>query len=161
MTDTQASEISAPQKNPWAAFLLTLIFPGLGHFYVGNRFSALAYGVMTLGLGYSYFSAKSFLARVAVLLIIPFIVIPAARDAVDVARGKKKLVTGEESRVYVVWMLCCSGPFAVPLLWQNKKFSVAVKVVWTVVVISIFVLALSAATVLGQVYDQMAQSIHL
>ncbi len=161
MTDTQASEISAPKKNPWIAFLLTLVFPGLGHFYVGSRFAALAYGAMTVGLGYSYFSAKSFLARIAVLFIVPFLVVPAARDAMAVAQGKKKPVTGEESRVYVVWMLCCVGPFAIPLLWQNKKFSVPVKIVWTVVVISIVVLFLSAVSILGKNYDQMAQAIHL
>jgi hypothetical protein len=161
MSDFETPNTLASQKNPWVAFLLTLVLPGLGHFYVGSRFSGLAYTIMTVGLGYSYFSAKSFLARIAVLFIVPFLVIPAARDAMAVAQGKKKPVTGEESRIYVVWMLCCVGPFAIPLLWQNKKFSVPVKIVWTVVVISIVVLFLSAVSILGKNYDQMAQAIHL
>ena len=161
MSNLETSSMAASQKNPWVAFLLTLIFPGLGHFYVGNRFAALAYGAMTLGLGYSYFSAKSFLAQLAVLFIIPFVVIPAARDAVAVARGKKKLVNGEESRVYVFWMLCCVGPFAMPLLWQNKKLSITVKVVLSIIVISIAVIFLWAIAVLGKSYDQLVQTIQM
>ena len=159
MPNLEIPDNNVSKKNPWIAFSLTLVFPGLGHLYVGNRFAALAYGVMTLGLGYSYFSAQSFLAQLAVFFIIPFVVLPAARDAVTVARGKKRLVTGEESRVYVIWMLCCVGPFAIPLLWQNKKFSVLVKIVWTAIVISIVVAFISVIAVLGKSYDQFAQTL--
>lgn len=161
MPNLEIPDSSTAKKNPWLAFFLTLLFPGLGHLYVGSRFAAMAYGIMTVGLGYSYFSAKSFLARIAVLLIVPFLVVPAARDAVAVALGKKKSVTGEESRLYVIWMLCCVGPFAIPLLWQNKKFSLPVKVVWTVIVISIVALFLSAVSVLGKNYDQIAQALSM
>ncbi len=161
MTDIESALVPAPRKNPWIAFFLTLLFPGLGHLYAGNRFSALAYALMTCGLGLSYFSAQSFLAKLAVLFIIPFVMIPAARDAVAMAQGKKAPVTGEESRIYVVWMLCCVGPFAVPLLWQNKKFSVPVKIVWTVIVISIVVMFFSVIAVLGKSYDQIAQAVNM
>ena len=161
MFDTQASidTPEQPKKNPWIAFFLTILFPGLGHLYVGNKFSALTYAIITVGLGYSYFSAKSYLAHMAVLFVVPFFLIPAARDAVDVARGKKKSVTGQESQLYVIWMLCCVGPFALPLLWQNKKFSMPVKVVWTVVVVSIVLIFLSAIAVLGKSYDQLTQAL--
>jgi|GEM_PF-3327175 len=150
-----------PKKNPWIAFFLTLLFPGLGHLYVGNKFSALTYAIITVGVGYSYFSAKSYLAHMAVLFVVPFFLIPVARDAVDVARGKKKSVTGEESKLYVIWMLCCVGPFSLPLLWQNKKFSVPVKVVWSVVVISIVIFFLFAVAVLGESYDQLMQAMQI
>ncbi len=161
MTDIESALTPGPKKNPWIAFFLTLLFPGLGHFYVGNKFSALAYVIITTGIYISYFSAHSFLARTAVLFIVPFFVFPAARDAVAVARGKKRSVTGEESRIYVVWMLCCVGPFAIPLLWQNKKFSLPVKIVWTVVVVAIVAMFLSAIAVLGKSYDQIAQAINM
>lgn len=159
MPDIQNSEISVPKKNPWIAFFLTILFPGLGHLYVGSRFAAGAYAAMTLGLGYSYFSAKSFLAQLAVLFIVPFVVIPAVRDAVSVARGNKKVVTGEESQLYVIWMLCCVGPFAIPLLWQNKKFSVPVKIAWTALIIAIAVTFIFFISALGKTYDELAQTI--
>lgn len=156
MTDIPNSSKTI-NKNPWAAFFLTLLFPGLGHLYVENRLSALAYALIAIGLWFSYFSTPSFLTRVAILLIFPFVVIPAARDAVAVAQGRKKVVTGEESRVYVVWMLCCAGPFALPLLWQNKKFSTATKVVWTLVVVSIAAVFLIFAASIGKGLEQMTQ----
>ena len=161
MADIESSLIPGPRKNPWVAFFLTLLFPGLGHWYVGNNFSALAYAIITTGLWISYYSAHSLLARTAVLFIVPFFVLPAARDAVAVARGKKRSVTGEESRIYVVWMLCCVGPFAIPLLWQNKKFSLPVKIIWTVAVVSIVAMFLLAIAVLGKSYDQIAQAINM
>ncbi|HRK62319.1 MAG TPA: hypothetical protein PLY88_07230 [Candidatus Omnitrophota bacterium] len=128
-----------PSKKPWVAFLLSVLFPGLGHLYVGNRLAALIYGAMGLGVWISCYSSGSILTRLAVLLILPFVVIPAARDAFDTASGKKKPVTGEESKLYVIWMLCCVGPFALPLLWRNKKFSLTVKIIWTVVVVAVVV----------------------
>jgi len=135
------SEIPAvpSSKNPWIAFFLSVVFPGLGHLYVGNRLAALIYGAMGVGVAFSFFSSDSGLTKAAVLLILPFVMIPAGRDAFDTAAGKKKPVTGEESKLYVIWMLCCVGPFALPLLWRNKKFSFTVKVVWTVIVVSIAV----------------------
>ncbi len=161
MTDIQTPSDPSLKKNPWIAFFLTLLFPGLGHLYVGNKFSALTYAIITVGLGYSYFSSTSYLARMAVLFVVPFFLVPAVRDAVDVARGKKKSVTGAESRLYVVWMLCCVGPFALPLLWQNKKFTVFVKIVWTVVVLSVVALFLSSVAVLGKSYDQLMKAIQM
>ena len=159
MTDIQTSSEIALPKKPWLAFLLSLIFPGLGHLYVGSRFSALAYGLMSVGIGIGYYSSRSYLSRLAVLFIVPFVIFPAARDAANIARGKKKAVTGEESWIYVVWMLCCVGPFAIPLLWQNKKFSVPVKVVWTVIVLAVVAIFVLAISTIGKSYDQITQAI--
>lgn len=147
MLETQNS---SSLKNPWVAFFLSVLFPGLGHLYVGNRLAGLIYGAMGAGVAFSFFSSDSALAKASVLMILPFIIIPAGRDAFDTAAGKKKPVTGEEGKVYVIWMLCCVGPFALPLLWQNKKFSFAVKAVWTVIVISIVVFFLLFVSLIGK-----------
>ncbi len=141
---------SSSLKNPWVAFILSVLFPGLGHLYVGNRLAALIYGAMGVGVAFSFFSSDSALTKAAVLLILPFVMIPAGRDAFDTAAGKKKPVTGEESKVYVIWMLCCVGPFALPLLWRNKKFSFVVKVVWTVIVVAIAVFFFLSVSFIGK-----------
>lgn len=149
------SDIQPLNKKPWVAVLLSIFFPGLGHLYIGHRFAAMVYGAMSLGLGVAFFFSQSLLAQGSLLFIYPFVMIPAAKDALAVACGKKKPVTGEESRVYVVWMLCCVGPFALPLLWQNKKFSKLVKVIWTIIVISVVLLFVAAVSFLGKVYHEL------
>jgi TM2 domain-containing membrane protein YozV len=139
------------KKNPWVAFFLTLFFPGLGHFYLGNIYSALAYGAMGAGIACTFFTSDSQLSRIAILAILPFVWIPAANDAVQAARGKKPLVTGEESKIYVIWMLCCVGPFSLPLLWQSKKFSILAKALWTTAVLSIVLFFFYLIKLAGQI----------
>jgi len=36
---------------------------------------------------------------------------------------------------FVIIMLLCFGPLALPLLWFNPKYSVVSKVIWTIVII--------------------------
>lgn len=154
MLENQPVETDLAKKSPWLSFFLSLMFPGLGHLYAGHRLAAVAYGAMGIGVWVTCWTSDSFLTKSAAFLILPFVAIPAARDAFSIASGKKKPVTGEESKLYVIWMLCCVGPFALPLLWQNKKFSVAVKGIWSVVVISIVVLFFGMVSALGKVsYD--------
>ena len=46
----QAAETAAPTPvgNPYLATALSWIFPGVGHFYLGRRLRALAFGVLVL-----------------------------------------------------------------------------------------------------------------
>ncbi len=156
------NDILPPQKkNAWAAFFLTLLFPGLGHFYLGLKRKAFIFSVMGAGIVYFYFLAASFLSRMAILFVVPFVLIPAMRDAVAIARGQKQSITGEESRIYIIWMLCCVGPFAMPLLWQNKKFSFVIKIILTAFIFSIVFFFIFAVKSLGQSYDEITQAINI
>lgn len=152
--------MTTSSKSPSVAFLLSLLFPGLGHLYLGERWGAFIYAVMGTGIWLIFLTSHSFISRLAVLFIFPFVFIPVCRDAVDIAKGKKKAVTGTESRIYVIWMLCCVGPFAIPLLWQNKKFSMPVKILWTVIVLSVVVIAFLILNAMGNSFDDIAKALH-
>jgi hypothetical protein len=52
-------------------------------------------------------------------------------------------------------MMLFIGPFALPLLWQSKKFSGRAKILWTLGVILFALLAIVAISYLGSVVDQM------
>jgi uncharacterized membrane protein YvbJ len=38
---------------------------------------------------------------------------------------------------FVIIMILCFGPLALPLLWFNPQYSIAGKVIWTIVIIAV------------------------
>jgi len=69
------------------------------------------------------------------------IALPAAADAWQTGSGKARTFKGENV-IYVVFMLLAVGPFAVPLLWRSSKFSRTAKILWTVTVVLIALVAI-------------------
>jgi hypothetical protein len=79
--------------------------------------------------------------------------------AVQVAIHDKKIKTWAGDTIpYVIVMLLLVGPFAIPLLWQSRKFSARAKIVWTVVVIGIALLSIAAMTFVASFLEQLMES---
>jgi hypothetical protein len=84
---------------------------------------------------------------------------PAITDAWQVAsHGHAAGVLTGRSPLYVLFMLLCLGPMALPLLWQSPAFSKTVKVVLTIAVVLIAVFVVLSMVVLGPLIEQILRS---
>ena len=54
-------------------------------------------------------------------------------------------------------MLLVVGPFALPLLWQSRRFSRMAKVAWTIGVVLVAVLCIVTVAALGPMMEQVLQ----
>ncbi|MFA5159287.1 MAG: hypothetical protein WC484_02140 [Candidatus Omnitrophota bacterium] len=140
-------------KNPRLAFFYSIVVPGLGQFYLGER--AKGWVLLCMGAGVVASLIVSHTAIGCFLMggIYLAVVIPAALDAFQTASGRPRTFTAD-TIPYVIVMLFMVGPFAVPLLWQSRKFSTPAKIAWTIAVILIAFLAIITmmfvASFLGQ-----------
>ena len=143
-------------RSPVTAGVLSLLLPGLGQLYNGERAKGIAMLCMTLGIGVSAALFHSLSTFILLGLIYVAVLIPAVRDAAQVAAGRGTTFTGDRPW-YVIWMLCMVGPFALPLLWQSQRFSRTAKLIWTVAVIFLAVLGILAAGAVGPVLEDLLQ----
>lgn len=81
------------------------------------------------------------------------VMIPAVMDAFQTASGRPRTFTAD-TVPYVIVMLLMVGPFAIPLLWQSRKFSTSWKIVWTLVVILIALLGIAILTFAASSLEQ-------
>jgi TM2 domain-containing membrane protein YozV len=141
------------------AVLLSLVLPGLGQLYLGEY----ARGAATLIMSVSVWGAAAFMlwggasgfAIVVSLGFVYFLVlVPAVREAWRRAGGQNEGPSPGESRSYVLTMLACLGPVALPLLWQNPRFGRPAKVAWTMLVTAVLAGGLWALAKIGPVLDQ-------
>lgn len=144
-------------KDSRLALFYSAVLPGLGQLYVGERAKGLTLLCMVAGVAVSLIISHTAVACVLMGGIYFAVMIPAAWDAFRAASGRPQIFTAD-AIPYVIMMLLLVGPFAIPLLWQSRKFSTPVKIVWTVVVLLIALLGIVAATLAGGFVDQLLRS---
>lgn len=134
------------------AFLYSLLLPGLGQLYLGERAKGLTLLCMTAGIILSLVMNHSWFSWLLLGGVYLAIMIPAAVDAFQTASGRPRFFTGD-SRPYVIIMLLTVGPFAIPLLWQSPKFSKREKIGWTVFVILMALVVITVMSVVASFLD--------
>jgi TM2 domain-containing membrane protein YozV len=140
-------------KNPFLAFFYSVAVPGLGQLYLGERAKGWTLLSMSAGIAVSLMITHTAIAWILMGGIYLAVMIPAALDAFQAASGRPRAFKGD-SRLYVVVMLLMVGPFAIPLLWQSGRFSKTAKIVWTLAVVLIALLAVVTLTFVASSLDQ-------
>jgi hypothetical protein len=172
-------------KSPRLALLYTLLLPGAGQLYLGER--AKGWTLLSIAVGVAVSLIVSHTATACWLMggIYLAVMAPAAWDVFQTASGRsrtfgvpipinfreseigavqfaihdKKVKTWTADTVpYVIVMLLAVGPFAVPLLWQSAKFSKTAKILWTVAIILIALLAIAFMTFSAPFLEQLMRS---
>ena len=148
------------RRSPYIAAGLSLVAPGAGQIYSGDRPTGVALLCITVGLWTSAIltmagggAARSVLTMLLLAIVYLFLLIPAVLDAYRAGQGRTAVIAGEKLW-YVVMMLLAVGPLALPLLWQSQRFSRAAKLVWTGAVIIIALLAIYALVVVGPLVER-------
>ncbi len=141
-------------KNPRLALFYSVVVPGLGQLYLGERAKGWTLLCMGAGVVVSLIVSHTWIAWFLMGGIYLAVIIPAALDAFQTASGRPQTFPAD-TVPYVIVMLLMVGPFAIPLLWQSRKFSNVAKIVWTVVVILIALLAIAAMTFTASFLDQL------
>ena len=111
--------------------LLSLV-PGVGHLYAGQTKKALALLCIDAGILIALFFFRS---RTTVLLsafLYLVTMLPAAAESYMLI--KKGTGSSLSPKGYVVFMLLATGFSALPLLWQDPRFSKKQKIAWTIAV---------------------------
>ena len=140
-------------KNPYLSFLYSLLLPGAGQLYLGERAKGWTLLSMDVGVAVSLIFSHTWIAWFLMGGIYLAVMVPAAVDAFQTASGRPRTFSGE-SIPYVIVMLLMVGPFAVPLLWQSVKFSKTAKILWTAFVILIAFLAIATLMLSASFLDQ-------
>jgi hypothetical protein len=147
--------------SPGVAATLSALLPGLGQAYNGERDKAasalaISLGVLLVAATLHFVASVSIASEVdSVVPIYALIWLPAVIDAWRIAKGGHTALLGGESKLYVVTMLSCTGPLALPLLWQSPKFGVASKIAWTTVLLLSIGAALWMFIAIGPVVDEL------
>ena len=118
------------RKSPEFALLLSLLVPGLGQAYNGEKTKGLIIvGACFLfgGMGLLF----SGLNRVTMLLALLLVWVSAILDAYKTAQAFGRPQDWFFRRPYVVAMLLLVGPLALPLLWRSPYFSRSARWGWT------------------------------
>ena len=139
-------------KNPYRASLYSVLIPGLGQLYLGERAKGWTFLCMTAGAAVSLIVSHTRIAWFLMGLIYLGIMIPAATDAFQTASGRPRTFTGD-TIPYVIAMLLVIGPFAIPLLWQSGRFSTFAKVLCTAVVLLIAIFAFVVLNLMASSLD--------
>lgn len=152
------------QTSPLIALSLSLVIPGLGQLYNGERAKSLVVLCMDAGIGIGIALAtigpaawRSRLSAIALGVVYLFVWIPAIIDAYQHAAGLAKPLLSGEQAWYVVFMLLTVGPGAIPLLWHSPRFSRTAKTMWTVFVILVFLGGILFITVVGPAVERWLQ----
>jgi hypothetical protein len=135
-------------KNPYLAMIFSVLVPGLGQLYLGERAKGWTLVCMSAGIVVSLFISHTPIVWVLMGGIYLAVMIPAASDAFRTASGRPRTFMAD-TVPYVIMMLLLVGPFAVPLLWQSRKFSRLAKFLWTAGVILVALVAIVVTTLLA------------
>ncbi len=142
------------------AVWLSILFPGAGHFYLGDRRGGIALLCVTvsllLAIVVSLVGPAPLRSRVtAVLLLFPYAMLslPSARSL------QTGLAAPPVSRSNLLIMLAVAGPMALPLLWQSDAFSRAAKFAWTVAVVGLVIVAVGAIIAAGPVIEELMRDV--
>lgn len=145
-------------KSPQLSFLYSLLLPGAGQLYLGERAQGWTLLCMDAGVAVSLIFSHTWIAWVLMGGIYLAIVVPAAIDAYQTASGRPRTFSGN-GIPYVIVMLLMVGPFALPLLWQSIKFSRTAKILWTVAVILIALLAIVSLVFSASFLEQLMKQV--
>jgi len=145
-------------KDPRLALFYSVIAPGLGQIYLGERAKGLTLLCMGAGVAVSLIVKHTAVACFLMGGICLAVMIPAALDAFQTASGRPRTFSGD-AIPYVIVMLLSVGPFAIPLLWQSRKFSPRAKVIWTIAVIGIALLAIAVMTFMASSLEQLMKPV--
>ena len=153
-----------PSRSPALAAVLSLLLPGLGQLYTGERAKGIAVLCISLGtwlgvalsaLGPS--TMRSPLTVLMLAIVYLFIWIPSVIDAYRDASGRPSRLLSGGSAWYVIVMLLVVGPMAIPLLWQSRAFSRGSKIGWTVFVIAVALLIIVSLLAIGPAVERLLQ----
>ena len=149
-------------RSPILAGGLSLLAPGLGQLYNGERAKGLAILCVTLGawsgIWWSLARSTGFGAWLSAgMLAVAYLMTlgPAVVDAYRGANGTATPLLRGERAWYVVMMLLVVGPMALPLLWQSPRFSRGAKIAWSILVTGIALVVLIALAWIGPAVDRM------
>lgn len=152
-------------RSPLLAAVLSLLMPGLGQLYTGDRATGIAIlciaagvwgGVAASAVGPA--AMRSGLTALFLGLAYLFVWIPSAIDAHHQAAGRpSRLVSGGRAW-YVILMLLAVGPMALPLLWRSPAFSRAGKIIWTVAVIAVALLVVLSLIIVGPILERSLEA---
>jgi TM2 domain-containing membrane protein YozV len=172
-------------KDPRLALFYSVMVPGLGQIYLGERAKGWTFLCMGAGVAVSLIVSHTVVACFLMGGIYLAVMIPAALDAFQTALGRPRTfsvpipVNFRESEIgavqcaihdkkikawagdtipYVIVMLLLVGPFAIPLLWQSRRFSSRAKIVWTAVVIGIALFSIAVMTFAASFLEQLMNS---
>ncbi len=141
-------------KDPRLALFYSVIAPGLGQLYLGDRAKGWTLLCMAAGVVVSLIVSHTVMAWFLMGGIYLAVMIPAALDAFQTAAGQPRTFAGN-TIPYVILMLLTVGPFAIPLLWQSPRFSKTAKILWTILVILIAFLAIATLTFMASFFDSL------
>ena len=141
-------------KDPRLALFYSVVFPGLGQLYLGERAKGWTLLCMAAGVVVSLIVSHTVMAWFLMGGIYLAVMIPAALDAFQTAAGQPRTFAGN-TIPYVILMLLTVGPFAIPLLWQSPRFSKTAKILWTILVILIAFLAIATLTFMASFFDSL------
>lgn len=120
-----------PRRRAVTAAVLSLV-PGAGHLYLGQKKKGLVLLCVDMGIILILFSTQIFL-RLGGLVAYVVTMLPAVVECYRLAEHDR-FEAVSEARWYVITMLLITGFSALPLLWQNARFSKNAKIAWTIAV---------------------------
>lgn len=141
-------------KDARLALIYSIVAPGLGQLYLGERAKGWTLLCMSAGVVVSLIFSHTAIAWFLMGGIYLAVMIPAARDAFQTASGRSRIFM-TDTVPYVIMMLLMIGPFAIPLLWQSARFSKTAKILWTIAVILIALLGIAAMTFMASFLDHI------
>ena len=154
MSLSGSTTVSTP--SPLLAAGLSAVMPGLGQLYNCEDAKAAAILCSTFGIWAGLVwttvgpdASRSWLSAVALLLVYPFLLLPAVLDAYRRASGIPEVSSSDARRWHVVIMLLVIGPLAIPQLWQSPGFSRSAKILWTFAVSLVSLIVILVMVAIG------------
>jgi TM2 domain-containing membrane protein YozV len=143
-------------RSPYAALVLSAIFPGLGQIY--NKQTAKGFVVMGSCVGLALLMYwQSGLNKITFILALLLLWASAITDAYKVARDAGSPSDFYFRKSYVVAMLMLIGPLALPLLWQSRHFSPTARWTWTIIVVGAALLFLATPQLMNWLFQHLPQ----
>lgn len=128
--------------------LLSILLPGLGQLYLGERANGLSLIAASLGMGLVLCFDPSWFTGIFIALAYLSLVYHAAKDAYHRTKNT-------ESIQYVLGLAVVCGPFSLPLLWQNGQIKTRGKIIWTVVILILTGLAIASMIYLDPIINEI------
>ena len=130
------------------AALFSVVLPGLGQLYLGERSNGLSLIAAALGMLLVLFHDPSWFTGVFVGSAYLSLVYHAAKDAYHSTKNT-------ESIQYIIGLAILIGPFCLPLLWQNSQIHRKAKFIWTIVILILAALAVASMVYLDPIVKRI------
>lgn len=125
-------------RSPLVAGLCSLVLPGLGQLYNGERPKGIATLCISVGIWVFFIlssvgPSRSHVSQLLLGVTYVFVWIPAAWDAYQQPGNAPRSLISGSSAWYVVLMVLMVGVMAIPLVWQSPRLSRTAKWVWSAI----------------------------